>query len=218
MHRILMYLIVVVQCNMSAEAQQIVNPSFEGPIGPSRTPPGWIPCGKGSTPDTQPGVWNVHIEPVSGQSYLSLICRGNNVPFSNQWEACGQNLDQPLQKNTCYSFSVDLARSDSFFAGSIFFNKPAVFRLWGALNPCQRVEMLWESPRITNTQWKTYSFIVLPRKHDYSCLILESFYNKSFTYSGNILVENFLIYPDEDPCKPNSIIQVPIGFYGGKNH
>ena len=185
--------------------QKISNPSFEGQRGPSISPPMWMPCGRGSTPDTQPGVWNVSTPPVHGNSYLSLICRGKDVPFSNKWESCSQDIEGKLLQNVCYLLSVDLARSEEFYAGGCYFNKPALFKLWGANSLCSKSELLWQSPLIEETEWRNYQFIIRPQKSSYTFIIIESYYQGDLSYSGNILIDNFYIYPEEEPCQPHAL-------------
>jgi hypothetical protein len=189
---------------LSLQGQHLENPSFEGPRGPSLLPAPWEACGQGSTPDTQPGVWNVHTVPATGQSYLSLICRGDGVPFPNKWERCQQELARPLEQGICYLYSVDLARSASFSAGGHGFSRQASFRIWGGKNSCEANELLWESGPVTHTDWRTYEVILWPQEGTYSFLLVEAYYALPTHYSGNLLVDDFMYYPDEYPCLPNS--------------
>ncbi|MEM7656086.1 MAG: hypothetical protein AAF399_08160 [Bacteroidota bacterium] len=177
-----------------------MNPSFEGPLGPSKTPPGWSPCGQGSSPDTQPGSWLVSHAAVDGASYLSLICRGSNVPFPDMWEKCGQQLDRPIRSGECYEIQVSLARSASFYAGSIYFNQPAIFRIWGGTALCTKTELLWESPTIEQTDWRLYA-TTFQAKGEHPFLIIETYFAQSGTYSGNVLIDNLTLRP----CEPMSL-------------
>ncbi|MCI4668865.1 MAG: hypothetical protein MRZ79_12080 [Bacteroidia bacterium] len=180
-------------------AQFIQNSSFEGPLGPSRTPPGWIACGQGSTPDTQPGSWNVLTPPSSGRSYLSMICRGEGVPFPNKWEICQQRLDQKLEKGGCYYYTIDLARSSSFASAGLWFTGEAKLRIWGGNSSCGAEKVLWESGPVVHTDWQTYEVIISP-ENDYEIIFLEAFYKGDKTYSGNILIDDFLYNPEINPC------------------
>ncbi|MEZ4828647.1 MAG: hypothetical protein R3C61_20535 [Bacteroidia bacterium] len=183
----------------SSFAQEIQNPSFEGPRGPSVIPAAWMPCGQGSTPDTQPGSWLVNTPPSGGDSYLSLICRGKGVPFPDKWETCQQHLSQPLQKGGCYRYSVDLARSGTFSAGSAYFTGSVMLRIWGGAESCSRDELLWDSGIVSQTEWFTYEFTITPENGDYPFLILEAYYQQLPTYSGNVLVDNLFFL---GPCIP----------------
>ena len=182
-------------------AQALVNPSFEGMRGPSVAPPAWEPCGQGSTPDTQPGSWQVSTAPSAGASYLSLICRGDNVPFRNRWEIVQQPLESPLEKGICYKYTLDLARSETFFAGSVFFTGEASLRIWGGTSPCTQEELLWESGPIFHSDWRTYDVVLWPAQASYTYLIIEAYYASAPTYSGNVLLDNFVFYPEVYPCQ-----------------
>ncbi|MDX2249561.1 MAG: hypothetical protein SF052_22445 [Bacteroidia bacterium] len=184
---------------MSVKAQEIQNPSFEGPRGPSVIPWGWEPCGQGSTPDTQPGSWYVNTPPSGGESYLSMICRGKGVPYPDKWETCQQRLEQPLEAGGCYRYSIDLARSGSFSSGTIYFTGPASLHVWGGIEACSRDELLWDSGEVSQTEWLTYEFTIAPEKNSYNYLIVEAYYSQLPTYSGNILIDNFFLL---GPCEP----------------
>jgi hypothetical protein len=188
---------------LHAAAQALRNPSFEGPRGPARTPPGWEPCGEGSTPDTQPGSWQVWTPPSDGASYLSLICRGPLVPYPNRWERCQQALEAPLQAGRCYLFTIDLAHSASFAAGSIRFTGEATLRVWGGRSACSPAVLLWESGPVRHTHWETYQMLLMPPEPA-EFLFLEAYYTSGTTYSGNLLLDRMLSFPDTDPCKPVS--------------
>lgn len=181
-------------------AQQLANPSFEGRRGPSVAPPAWEPCGQGSTPDTQPGAWQVYTPPAEGQAYLSLICRGDNVPYPQRWEIVQQALQSPLEQGLCYKYTLDLARSETFVAGSIFFTGAASLRIWGGAAPCTQQELLWESGPIAHADWRTYDLLLWPQAGSYDYLLLEAYYSSRPAYSGNILLDNFVFYPEVYPC------------------
>ncbi len=192
-------LIFILSFYFSLHGQFLRNPSFEGPPGPSRMPPDWEACGQGSTPDTQPGSWNVFTAPASGKSYLSMICRGKGVPFPEKWEWCQQKLDQPLEKNKCYYYTLDLARSATFASAGLWFIGEVNLRLWGGKEACNPQTLLWESGPVGHTQWETYEIILSPEKsHNY--FFLEAYYQGTHVYSGNVLIDNFLFHPDIKPC------------------
>lgn len=180
-------------------AQQIQNGSFEGALGASLSPPGWEPCFSGSTPDTQPGSWGVATEPAGGSAYLSLICRGAGVPFPNRWEAVQQALATPLKAGVCHKYTIDLAHTASFHAGGMYFDQPACLRFWGAAGPCEPAELLWTSKPVAHPEWRRYHVTLLPL-HDYPYLLIEAYYASEQPYSGNLLLDNLVYYPEIDPC------------------
>ncbi|MDX1908504.1 MAG: hypothetical protein SF053_15820 [Bacteroidia bacterium] len=201
MIRVLICIGLIPLMHLSLSGQVIVNASFEGDPAPSSLPYGWEPCGAGSTPDTQPGSWGVLTDAASGHTYLSLICRGEGVPFPGQWETCQQHLAQPLRAGVCYVYTVDLAHTETFAAAGITFGGYARLRVWGAAGPCQPQQLLWESPAVTHDTWYTYPFVFKPEA-DYPYILLEAYYTVMPKYSGNILVDNLQYVPEQNPCLP----------------
>ncbi|MEO0585112.1 MAG: hypothetical protein AAF135_23060 [Bacteroidota bacterium] len=192
---------IFVFCCGSVLGQELANGSFEGPRGASLLPPGWEACGRGSTPDTQPGAWHVLTAPAYGESYISLICRGEGVPYARQWERCQQRLQKPLTAGQCYVYQIDLARSPHFSSGRYFFTQEVNLRIWGGDGSCQAKELLWESGPVAHVDWQTYEMVVRPAQ-DCSHLVLEAYYIGDIPYSGNILVDNFSFVPEGNPCIP----------------
>lgn len=172
-------------------AQNIRNPSFEGRPGIASLPAHWLPCQLGSTPDIQPGSWLVTLPPSDGKSYLSMVCR------TNSWEACQQQLSQPLLMGKCYQYTIDLANSPHF-AGS--FGAVAQLRIWGGVNSCTQNELLWESGPVKSIEWQRYLVELAPKEANYPFIILEVYYVKKARYQGNLLLDNFR-FKQELPCE-----------------
>ncbi len=121
-----------------------VNPSFEGTPQPHVTPPSWMNCQPGQTPDTQPGSFGITLAPSEGNSYIGLV----HQPSSGWREGAGQQLTTPLVAGLQYSFLIDLANS-STTAGGI---APgcAECQIWASSNTgCDMTELLWSSDSIT---------------------------------------------------------------------
>lgn len=161
------------------------NPSFEGMTQDATTPIGWMACGKNSTPDILPGFWGVYTEPSDGNSYVGLITREDGT-----WESMGQHLRQPLKATQCYTFSIDLARSNTYAGYTI----PVKFQLWGSRKKCKREQLLAETSVIRHTEWKTYNFEFSPN-NDFEYILIEAKYANGIyvSYKGNLLLDN---------CKP----------------
>lgn len=171
------------------------NPSFEGPKGINKSPPGWLGCHSLSTPDTQPGYWGVTKTPSHGNSYLSLVVRGNKGPYANTTEDIQTNLMLPLQQGECYNLSIDLAISENgghLIGGGVWLSyyNPAFLKIWGGFADCVKSELLWASDPIDNTQWETYEFTISPQDSSYDYLILEAAYTSLPKYFGNILIDD----------------------------
>ena len=187
-------LIVMLLClHVSLNAQDLVNPSFEGFAGVAQQPYGWEAYGGASSPDTQPGAWQVTKKPSHGSSYISMVCRGYSIFDSYKWESALQALNNPLTINETYHYSIDLAQSKTFMADTILFDTPAQLRIWG-MNEQQEKELLWESGAVANVDWKTHYFEVTP-SIAVNYLILEAYYAELPKYCGNVLVDNMKYYP-----------------------
>jgi len=121
MKKIFLLISFLVFLIINVESQILSNPSFEGPNDASATPPSWFNCNESSTPDTQPGFWNVYKSASQGNTYISLVTRGaSGESNDNRIEAIGAELLN-IQSNTCYSFSIDLAYSNNFTSYGIIF-------------------------------------------------------------------------------------------------
>lgn len=171
------------------------NPSFEDRPGPGKVPTGWTNCSAAETwpPDIQPGFFKVKSKPPHGSSYLVLMVYDNDT-----YNSIGQKLSEPLEKNSCYEFSVQYAR-DSFCSkksvktGDITtYAIPVVIRIWGGNRACERAEMLFETPIVTNYRWLGFNFRLNPKKDNYSWLMIEAYYKTPliYTYSGHVALDN----------------------------
>lgn len=180
------------------------NPSFEDiphvgvEGGPG--PRGWLDCGKSgeTAPDVQPsppGVgpfFDVTLQAHEGKTYVGMVVRDNDT-----YEAISQRLRQPMEGGKCYNFSLSLAHSDVYKSVSRKTNMPvdyvegAVIRIWGGSGRCSKLEMLDESPKITNTEWMNYNFRLEPARN-YSYILIEAFWKTPvmFAYNGNVLIDN----------------------------
>lgn len=161
---------------------------------------GWFDCGiihfKGETaPDIHPkDYWGNRKQPSDGRTYLGMVTRDND-----SYESVSQELPTPMIAGKCYSFSVELSKSENYLSPSRMsgnnlkqnYTTPAVFRLWGGYGYCGTAELLAESAPVTNSEWKTYTFKLSP-KANYRYLKLEAYYKVPvlIPYNGHILVDN----------------------------
>lgn len=174
--------LVVMLWSQQVESQyiELSNPSFEGEPRDATCPQGWLPCKQGTTPDILPGYWGVYHDPSDGDTYVGLITRGNNT-----WESIGQRLPEQLEKGTCYSWSLDLAHSDTYSG----YNGPIRLRIYISKLKCQKDQLIYESPLIEHLDWKSYHFRFTP-KTDSRYILIEAFHSeKPFSYEGNILID-----------------------------
>ncbi len=196
---------------LGQDAQPIVlkNPSFEDFPKAASEPTGWIDCGavffpRESAPDVQPSsnplelYFGVSKPAQDGYTYLGMVARENDTN-----ESVAQRLMAPIKGGSCYSFSIQLARSLNYksqvkkngIADADMplrpFKTPIVLRIWGGNTYCDKAELLGESSRVSNTDWKQYDFKFEPT-NSYKYIILEAFYKTPtlFPYNGNLLVDN----------------------------
>jgi len=154
---------------------------------------GWKDCGfAGETaPDIQPGNFSVITLAIHGNSYIGMVVRDNNT-----WESVGQKLSIPLLQNNCYDFSINLCRSYTYSSISRLTNLPvsysesAILRVWGGAMVCDKQELLFETPLVSNLNWNTFDIRLHPQKGDYACIVFEAYYKSSTPYNGNILMDN----------------------------
>lgn len=200
-----LFIILLLCCSQFLEAQYLQNASFEG-VSKVGLPEGWLPYGEASSPDTQPGVWNVFAKANHGNSYITMVCRGYSILDSYLWESCYQKLTSPLMENKTYYYSIDLAHSSDFLASTISFNQPINLRIFG-INEANQKEQLWQSGSVENKDWKTFYFEINPTIR-IETILLEAYYVELPKYNGNIMVDNFQYYPNGFPEKEEETQQI----------
>lgn len=174
---------------------KLTNPSFEDIPRHSHTPRGWYDCGfpGESPPDTQPDpTFQVSKSAQEGDTYMGLVVRDNDT-----WEAVSQKISRPMDKNQCYEFTIQLARSDSYISVSRITDEqanyvtPAKLRVYGGFDYCDKQYLLGETKLVINTRWIEYKMKFEPIAN-YTHITLEAFYNTPtlFPYNGNLLMDN----------------------------
>jgi hypothetical protein len=195
------------------------NPSFEEVPRPGLIrgpgPVGWYDCSLAgeSAPDIQPGNFQVFMQASEGKAYLGMVVRDNNT-----WESISQELEIPFRADSFYLFQVDLARSDTYLSpsrvsasvDSVNFNKSTVLNIWAGYGPCHKGQLLKTSAPITHTNWRSYSFLLQPKK-DYTHITLEAYYKKpSPYYNGNLLIDHcsaLRYIPNQDVASLNTAVR-----------
>lgn len=156
------------------------NGSFEGQPQDATIPVGWLACQPGTTPDILPGFWGVYQDPSEGNTYLGLITREDG-----SWESIGQRLSQPAVTGKCYSFSIDLAHARTYSG----YNQPIRLRVWGGDARCSQRQLLYESPEINHSAWRTYA-VIFTAKQPIAYITLEAYSPRSMPRRGNLLLDN----------------------------
>lgn len=179
------------------EAVYLENPSFEANPQYASVPGGWRNCAfnNESPPDIHPvegGFFQVKQRPHDGDTYLGLVVRENYTA-----ESIGQKLSTTLNAGQCYSFSIQLCRSDMLLSpGRISqeltnYNKPVMLRIWGGLSPCGKRSLLAISPPIAHTDWKKYTFQFRPEVM-LTWVAFEAYFVEGAeqAYNGNVLLDD----------------------------
>ncbi|MFA9214180.1 MAG: hypothetical protein ACEQSR_10095 [Candidatus Methylacidiphilales bacterium] len=182
-------------------AQKILNPSFEGIPEMAKCPPFWFSFGQKSTPDTQPGIFNVSNPSTEGKTYVSMVSRDDRT-----YETMYQNLNTVLKKGKCYLFSIDIALSSNFIIrgfSTIDYTNPSILGIWGTdsnlvkpkLLPGEFEQLIIEDdsifkivPSTDFNKWKTYYFVLSPKSVDYNRIYLAALPN-GYEFS-HVLIDN----------------------------
>ena len=144
-------------------------------------PVGWFDCTDYTTPDILPGPWGVYEEASEGDTFIGLITREDG-----SWESIGQRLSGTLKKEECYTFSLDLAHSNTY-AG---YDDPIHLRIWGGQRKCDETQLIFTSPLIESNDWSTYTVTFFADKNLHY-LRLDAYHEENaFSPRGNILIDN----------------------------
>lgn len=178
-------------------AQDIIrlnNPGFESEPASGVVPEGWLNLGSSeeTPPDIQPGFFGVDLEAAEGNTYLGLSVREHNT-----WEGVGQILDSYLLKDSTYTFSLYLNRSNKFtarvskrFSDPVSFTSPTILKIWGHNTITGEEELLAESTPPSHSEWVKYEFTLQPKKGNYDEIDLMAYYAKGFEQTnGHLLVD-----------------------------
>ncbi len=160
---------------------QLVNSSFEGDPQDATVPVGWFPCAQGTTPDILPGPWGVYLEPSEGDTYVGLITREDG-----SYESIGQRLSEGLKPGSCYSFTIDVAHSNTYagYSGAL------KLRVWGGASKCQAQQLLLETTYMENQEWTTLEVTFTPKLTMHYLTFEAHFKDGAFNHPGNILLDN----------------------------
>lgn len=143
------------------------NPSFEGPPGIAVAPPSWHAFDEYSTPDTNPVTCDTSLA-SDGETYLTLVTRGEGHEFPGTNEIITTSLVQPLEPGKYYRLNVDLASRDdlghfTWTEGFVAYTAPVILRIYGSEGVPVKGELLAESAEITHQTWSVYSYILIPQ-------------------------------------------------------
>lgn len=193
-----------------AGAQFFSNPSFEGDPGLSFAPPYWSGLDAQSTPDTEPLPCD-YFEASDGNTYLTLITRGDQPDYPASSENVITSLLQPIEAGKYYQITLDLAsRQDvgifSWEDGFTAYNAPLYLLVYGSPEGTQKGELLAESEEITQAQWNSHTLIITPLENALS-LVFEAATVSGANSWGNISLDRlFMVEIDELPLDHGELI------------
>lgn len=186
---VLFFLLISLNLYSQTPYPQFQNPSLEDVVGVGVVPWGYTKCTVGgpSSPDIQPGIWNVFLQPSDGFSYVGMICRANGT-----WESFTTQLNTPLVGGAQYAFLIDLSSSDKYFG---YNDSPPTLRIWAGSSNCDKLYVLWESAPVSNTNyWRTDTATFQTEEKTITHLTFEPGYTTSLPYKGNVLIDNIRPY------------------------
>ena len=114
---------------------KIRNASFDGFAAHSTTPASWIDCGtSGYSPSdlhsNSSDFFRVRHDAYEGSTYVGMVVRADK-----SWEAIGQWLEEPMQRDVQYQFSTYLALARDYRSPSKLtlreenFNQPVLLKV-----------------------------------------------------------------------------------------
>lgn len=165
------------------EAQQIPlnNPSLEGRTGKGLVPASWEVAD--GTPDTQPGIFEIKLAPSAGSSYVGMHSGKGFL------EGIAQQLGRPLQPDTTYICSFDLAYTPAYLYPACYGN----LAIFGGNAPGDTAELLWSSGNFTHENWQRYHAVFQPhaRYRYISCWAYPTAACNKSMYGIALLLDNF---------------------------
>ena len=157
-------------------------------------PGGWMNMGANDeTPsDIQPGFFGVKMEAQDGERYVGMVVRDNNT-----WEGIGQKLNGWLKRDSTYTFSLYLARSNNYQSVSratgeeANYKSPTILKIWGVNTRTEEEELLAESSTVSHSIWTRYTFMLQPSIADFDEINLMAYYAPGNEgKNGNLLIDN----------------------------
>ena len=170
----------------------IQNGSFEGTPGIENIPEHWqAGCGSINTPDTQPGWWNVELEPQNGDSYLDLLYKEDGTR-----ESVYQELENPLPAGSCFLIEIHLAQACQDSISDLYhfdLNNPGDLIIRGSTEySCVDGQILGTFKEVSNCRWKKY-YAVFQAYEEINFIYLEFSKGDQITENGSVLIDNFIL-------------------------
>jgi hypothetical protein len=100
-----------------------------------------------------------------------------------------------IEQHQCYRFSLSAAFDPLIRRKNQVFKRhknPLRLRIWGGVPEDPKRELLAQTNTITQSDWKTYEFELVPEQGNWTTITIEGFYvtDQGEPYDGHILVDN----------------------------
>lgn len=209
MYKIIKNILIILFPILSYSQLTVLNPGLEGTPGDCFvTPTPWENCMpytnfitgavEFTTPDTQPGCYNITLAPSEGDSYIGF----GHIPDYNlvnpyvgatEWqEGFSQELSSPMESNGCpYIFTIDLANGLTAdpWNGTNIATTIGEVKVFGGFDFCSEEELLWSSGPITNENWETYTVEFTPTAN-YSHILFQCEKTEENAICAYVLADN----------------------------
>ena len=195
---------------LNAQSEYLLNPSFEIDSDWLYHPHGWNSCNIRSTPDVQPGMWNVFTLPTDGSYYIGLIMLDSNDSDGPKYEDVVTELLKPLYRDSMYSIAVDLSFAPNAY---VYENIPQKFRISSVNDDCSLNEILVLTDSIKHFNWKTYNFIVSPKVSDCNFIKIEIYGDElvpSYMLVDNMHITPYGILGPDNVCRGKEAVRYMI--------
>ncbi len=194
-------------CEKDSTAKYLNNPSFEGLPTAKKSketknnpPKHWIDCGASQFENKSPPdlfskserSTTITATPSDGQTFLGMVARDDG-----SYEALSQKLWSPLLAGNCYSFTIDVMRSDNYKSrclccphANLNFNNLIQLRVFISNDVCGHDKQVLVTKPILYNEWQTIPIHFKCTK-DANFITIEAFHvNPSAPLNGNILLDN----------------------------
>ena len=214
--RLIIYIALIPTINYAQLT--VINPGLEGSAGACFvTPSPWENCMpftnfingniEFTTPDTQPGCYNINLAPSEGNSYIGFghipdyDLLNPNVGATEWQEGFSQELSSPMIANDCpYTFTIDLANGLTAdpWNGTDIATTIGEVKIFGGFDFCSEEELLWSSGPITNENWETYTVEFTPNDN-YTHILFQCVKTEEKALCAYILADNITPIINTDP-------------------
>ncbi len=194
-------------------------------IGDQFRPYGWYVCDAFSDPDIFTSY--AGFLPINGSTFIAMRARGVNYLNANNHlrrtrEYLLQKLPAPLEKNTCYKFSIFLGYDQqAVFDDSLEPNisHPVGFEFWVGNDSCAHEKRMFVTKAFRNMEWKNFDTTFTTPDTIYSRIRIQVMWDttgvvdgETRPYNGEMVFDSARLFKSSKPT--DTIIADTIYFKG----